>query len=407
MKFITYIFAFIYLTPIALKIGNVSDKPIELALGDLALPVTLLIALWFGSINSRVGIWVLIYSYFPALAVTMIMLDGDSTRALSMINFSAMFLHIIVGSHIYNKRGINFIHHFPKYAGILVLLIIFSDFILGPFPRGCGYEGRWGGCFGPFDVYGFPNPPANMIAIFASLFIFSILSKTRTSQKMFFAFAFFAAAAIAVQSLSKSAVLSLVIVSLPYLLIAVPTRYFAVTFPVFALTLVFGLNAVIESSMFDGLRGRIEASLDSGDISTGRVYIWQLTTSLILDRPIFGYGFEYISNYGLLGTVHQQYLEVLYKSGIVGLLVYFSLPLYVVVNLIRVVFRQDEGRLKVSLILSITVAVLVACLSQPFITYAVVGNLVFFLSGYFLMYLNDNPVVKPRLKRNKKRLHQF
>ncbi|MBX3436200.1 MAG: O-antigen ligase family protein [Planctomycetaceae bacterium] len=72
----------------------------------------------------------------------------------------------------------------------------------------------------------------------------------------------------------------------------------------------------------------------SGPLS-GRSTIWGETWDLFADRPLFGYGFEPYSERATFDTPHQQYLEVLYKCGLVGMALYACVLSLAFVGLVR------------------------------------------------------------------------
>ncbi|MGD9856179.1 MAG: O-antigen ligase family protein, partial [Planctomycetaceae bacterium] len=63
---------------------------------------------------------------------------------------------------------------------------------------------------------------------------------------------------------------------------------------------------------------------DSGALA-GRSAIWNETWELIASRPLWGYRFDPYSRRAAFDTPHQQYLEVLYKTGFAGLAMYAGL----------------------------------------------------------------------------------
>lgn len=86
--------------------------------------------------------------------------------------------------------------------------------------------------------------------------------------------------------------------------------------------------------LFDYLPDFIQARLlssdgDSGDVLTGRGDIWSYALELMFKSPLLGLGigsFEYIVGY----HTHNVFLSVIVETGIVGLLLYFSVILITV-----------------------------------------------------------------------------
>ena len=95
-----------------------------------------------------------------------------------------------------------------------------------------------------------------------------------------------------------------------------------------------------ETTAIFALIGR-DGSVEEAESMSGRAELWQFTWSLIVDRPWLGYGFASFEAYA--GTVwtgdswaaivapHNNYLSLLYNSGIIGglpLLAMFAVLLY-------------------------------------------------------------------------------
>jgi O-antigen ligase len=80
---------------------------------------------------------------------------------------------------------------------------------------------------------------------------------------------------------------------------------------------------------------------------TGRTYIWDYVMEFIKEKPLFGYGIE-DSIYRLNKTAywrsyhaHDQILEVIYKTGFIGLFFYFE----IIINSIIELFKYRSNRI--------------------------------------------------------------
>ena len=69
-----------------------------------------------------------------------------------------------------------------------------------------------------------------------------------------------------------------------------------------------------------------------------RVFFWEKSLSIWSEHPLFGTGFAGIYQFSDIGSTHNQYLDVLLRSGIIGLLLYLTLWL----NLLRFYFYRPE-----------------------------------------------------------------
>lgn len=76
--------------------------------------------------------------------------------------------------------------------------------------------------------------------------------------------------------------------------------------------------------------------LGKSETLTGRTYLWAFGWDLFQQRPWFGYGFDSLASvigaYGKLGHLHNGYLDLLVRGGIV------AIALYIVV-LVRTIYR--------------------------------------------------------------------
>jgi O-antigen ligase len=90
---------------------------------------------------------------------------------------------------------------------------------------------------------------------------------------------------------------------------------------------------------------RTLAKIDSGDVTSGRLFLWEIAIQIFLKNPIFGigYGGFMMNSYSLTGIaiyagVHNDYLQWLAEGGIIGFLINLFLtliPFYFVIKLVR------------------------------------------------------------------------
>jgi O-antigen ligase len=141
------------------------------------------------------------------------------------------------------------------------------------------------------------------------------------------------------------------------------------------------------ASLKERVETRLERTIHSDDALSGRDEIWVETLELGSARPFFGYCFEPFSNYTFYSTPHQQYLEILFKTGGIGLavfLLFFGYAALLVVQLWRrfaddIVMGPATAAIAASLL-----AVCIGNLTQPNFTYSVTGNFQFFILGLLL-----------------------
>lgn len=367
----------LYITPIAFTLGYVGEKPVNIALSNILLIVSLafvkfrrqdLNILWF-------PLYFILFGLFSFLFLGKIRIFGG------MGSFVLPFLHLYV--------GIIAAHYFRPYMyravgnalSIMIILLVLSDLWLGnSLMRGCGYEGRWGGCLLGVEIYGFPNASMNYLAIMSSFLLFGIYSGY--GNKPMIILAYTCLLLLCFLSLSRSSVLVLLIVFFSFTLIVYRAKF------IFVVIMIVGMLTLLLLSqsfgfVIDGFVERMALTLERGDITNGRIGIWLETIAVIKESPIWGMGYLPFSEMSSFGTTHQQYLEVWYKTGLVGVLVYFGFLLFNFCKAHKYFYSISGGNVfHKAALYSFAAGVLVSAIFQSTITYQVLGNILFFSIGY-------------------------
>ena len=374
----------LYMFPLSLTVANVGGKPIDIVPSDIFLllvPFIVLFGVKFSRHLSYAGFGV---SYFCVLALAGgVLNDGSLSPIFSGLSFVMPMLHIYVGYWFWGKYGSEGFKYFPEVLLFVFGTILFSDLLYGSFPRGCSISGRWGGCIANTGVYGFPNSSMSFIAISSALFFYRVKNANTKFVRLTFSGALMVLGAMTFLSMSRSSSLAFVLVMIVGLFNLWPRRTI-LSLPVVGMVFYFLDKSLLESSfVFKGLLYRVQSSVERGDVSGGRFDIWWDTLSVISTSPLFGKMFQYYSDFSDFGTAHQQYLEILYKSGLIGFVIYFGLLVFAYkVARKTLKFDGDRRAREVLIVLnSVTFALLVNGLFQPILTYQVVGNLVFCMVG--------------------------
>lgn len=327
------LFLFLLLLPIAIPIGSIGHKPIDVTFSD-TLIVFSLFFLFFRKIKINIkerNVLVfsfLIYIYILLIgSIGVIVTKGDILPFLSSLRFSKHLLFVFVALVFYKvfKPNFNDVIKFSAYiCALFISILLFSDLFLNPgFPTS-----RWGGVFFGLETYGFPNS----IAVFYSLYICFFLIYTYVFKSWFFSLITLIGSVLIFFSFSRSGwvtLLSVLIPIIPYImlkskkimwlysiLIVISVYFFVINFNKFYF--------LIEPWMY-----KVDTLTGQNVTLSGRELIWKDTFSLILDRPLLGYFFDPFSNYVMgYDTPHQQYLELIFKMGVLGFLIYFSFVLY-------------------------------------------------------------------------------
>jgi O-antigen ligase len=203
---------------------------------------------------------------------------------------------------------------------------------------------------GAFTNHNFSEPIAmhatffSMQVVVALVYILSVLIKEQsTYKKLVYLFCGLVLTSGLIQLCSKSVFVALMIIinlAVPYFLLQKGKRlkYMAVSFSL-SLLMVAGVlsSGTFRERFVNELKLDItKASKD--ETNDGRLTRWKVVTQLIAQKPIAGYGsgteigllqYEFFSHklynsYLNRLNSHNQYLSLLLKSGIIGLLIYLA-----------------------------------------------------------------------------------
>ncbi len=378
------------LIPIALAVSPDSDKPIELVVSDL-----LFFALGLTGLNYLAVCDAKWNKVFVASVVAIVVLlfeggagvissHGSFTSLLSAVRLSKPLLLVFAGLFIFRNTSLDVMSSNFRSAAQSVMAITFaSDLLLNSsFPAG-----RWGGNFLGLPTFGFPNSSVFFLVV---LIIIAYPSNVKLFWERVFGNAVCSLGVLwVVMSLSRNGVLSLIVTALivfaTYLIkdkrlvvnvlwalaaISVPLSYFAY----FA-----DLGSLLPT---EGLLLKIERTLEYEDPTSGRLGLWDFTANLILEKPIFGYLFEPFSHYNHeYATPHSQYLELLYKGGLVGAIVFFA-PfwfMFSAANHSRTLCGgSNDFPYKFLIILGVAS---ISSVFQPNFSYSPFANLICFMAG--------------------------
>jgi O-antigen ligase len=136
----------------------------------------------------------------------------------------------------------------------------------------------------------------------------------------------------------------------------------------------------------EGVSRRINRTFSHEDPSSGRIAIAQETISLISEKPFLGYSFDSFSRYhDGHSTPHNQYLEVLFKAGLLGFFSYFFFVfvlLYFVVKNKHRSYFLNYNNIYIKSFLCVFFAISIGNLTQPNFSYSQTGNVLFAMLGF-------------------------
>lgn len=392
------------LWPIETTMLSVSGKPVDFVLSDLTIPIGLIAffrSLMSGpvagsSLNQLGRVGVVTSLVFILFAFTSALLGFmESGRTVVLFSFAkfikpfVVFLASVAMAQRMRDRWqferVLVVGVAALVAGLFVSTLIWSK-----------ATGRWGGNFLGREVYGFPNSAMSYLAFLLPLLLAGAQGARTSISKVSLMFGVATGGLIVVLSLSRSSLvvagLSMLIFLSPFLRPKPSRRRWIATI---GTVLGAGILPVLLSLQADWSEGglayrlaqnvgmRATATLASDDSLSGRKAIWQDTFEEIAEHPILGSGFvPYSFVHEGTDTTHQQYMEVFYKTGAVGGVLYFAFLIISMILLWRQARDGEEGdghALFWRAVASGYVGLLVGNLTQPNFNYSLTGNALFLL----------------------------
>lgn len=370
---------FLFVLPISVVGGERGGSPIDIIPSDLlAAGITFIYFLFAAKYSRRENLLqtqiIFIFYCFVLASITVIK-TNNLVAIFSFLKFGKMFMAFLAGYALayWNGRDI-VLRALSDAAAIYILLLAVSQFLYH-----ADFTPRLGSEFFEFSVYGFPNSPSSYLVF---LLCVSLIKVRRSNAKWIL---ITVATLFAAGSLSRNALLLATIAVIFFfidspkkLISSVGTVAFGIgIFVLFDLGSLIGVDRVLH-----GIEQRLVSAGQSGDFSNGRLSIFMETFDLLSIKPVFGYKFQSFSDFAYHGTPHNQYLEVLFKTGIIGFIIYLCILFMGIGRIVRVRNNLPED-LKVKGIYLLLFLLLLSNLAQPNLSYSATGNLVFFIFGVF------------------------
>lgn len=386
--------------PIAFRLLEFAGKPVDLVGSDLLFLLLIFVprrrdleiprglSLW--------RLWVVRIAASATLLYNGVMVSlvyaetSDMSRVASAVKFAKPLAFVLLGTYLAAVTSpIGMLRRIAlAFAGMSVATFVTAVSTPG-FPHVA-----WGQSLFGFPTYGYPNSAMTLFAIMIPLLL---ATADRLSSKpgrwILRGIACLTGMTVLV-SLSRSSTATMACGVLIYLYLTgrLYLPLFVAFFSVVLLVMFSGVFDFITQNnhvaqWVERLSQRFSQTVDSSDPLSGRGDIWELTIELWAERPFFGYAFESFSNYADFDTPHQQYLEILYKSGAVGAALYGAVLLTSLLGLFhlaRFAVPRSEPWFLLRALIAALCATLVGNLSQPNLTYSVTGNFLFFALGLSL-----------------------
>lgn len=390
--------------PVHSTVATVGGKPIDLMLSDVLFLVMPVAYLFVRSTPSaaqcdagRAPItW---YTLTPALALICIVymtalagiglgISGETVRVFSAFKLAKPVGFVVLGMLLGSWTDpLEFVDVFSKAFGVIAGLTLFFTVTEPSFPLG-----EWGKYIFEFELSGYPNSPMSFYAVLVPLLI-AAADCTRNQTLRLMGWCISAGTGLIILgSMSRSSALALFFGVTIYLAMTGRRALLGVSFVLIVLMSIvgFGLFSALRDTqvvtvLMQRVQDRVDRSTEDEDPSSGRFEIWEFALELWAEKPVFGYMFESFSRYsGDVDTPHQQYLEVLYKCGGLGLAIYGSLLgscLMVTRRLLRLAVPGSEAWYRLHAMAAMLIGVLLGNLTQPNLTYSLTGNMVFLMFG--------------------------
>jgi O-antigen ligase len=376
-----------FLLPISINFGDTGNKPIDIVFSDFLLLFFIYFILKIDKkdLYSPLSFFVFINFFYAGILsfYFFIISGGNYISIISYLKLYKIFLFFFIGMSVASTPYLRtyFIKNIYKFSAFIVLIIFFSTLFDSRFPML-----RWGESFFDIETYGFPNS----FTTFLSILIVLMLYRYLTQKDYRYLILYYLGLPIVIFSLSRSSLIVLCCSSIflfYFYTINKISQRIKLLFSFILIAIVFFclLNQLSDdneiSKIVDVSYERLSRTLGQReDFSSGRTEMWGRTFELIFDKPVFGYCFQPFSSHNFgYDTPHNQYLELLYKTGIIGLIL-FSGFFLLIIKLIN----KMEYSLKY-LYFSLLIGLFIGSFTQPNFTFSLTGNFLFFLSGFFLI----------------------
>lgn len=374
------------IVPVAIEIGVYNGKPIELVVSDIIIVIFGLFGVIFIAQNFRtirVDISVLVYvAMFFYMVITSIasgIVFDTLSPLVSVMRFLKstllIFFGVWLGFYVTPRLVINVI---GNLTALLILVLLLSDVLFNPaFPFG-----RWGGNFFGASVYGFPNAAASFYALLGVFIVVTLRYQHGCVERVLLWAALGAMFVICLLSLSRNALLTYIaMLSLSYLWFhRIRLRVIATLALMIGGAIVFGADYLQQN---EGLIHKLKAFSGDNPLSS-RDEVWLFAIGHLAVSPVFGYGFYSFDHFGFdIGTLHNAFLDLIYKSGFAGMLVYIgtlSLPLIYRFNAIK---ANSDGSVRIffDTYLMMLFLAFFSGITQESLSFSLVQSVLFFCLG--------------------------
>ena len=387
--------------PVALRLAETGGKPVDAVLSDalylliVLTPPRRLLAVPQG-IDLRLLATIRVAAvacicYCLALSLVGYAASTEVSRIVSAVKFIKPMTFVLLGTYLAMIfPPLLLLRRMATIFALIVLATMGTAFTHPYFPR-CA----WGQFLFAWEIYGYPNGPMTFYGVMVPLLIAAADVEQRRTVRLFYRGTTFVAILLVISSLSRSSTIAMT-VAVSFHLIATGRAHI----PIFTAVLaaLFGMAGVglmrmetdVEAITFlqNAVHRRLTQTVEGDDPLSGRGGIWMLALELSANKPVFGYAFETFARYSrVYDTPHQQYLEVLFKTGIIGAALYLWMlisGIFGLWHLFRHAPPRSPAAYQVSALLGTLIGTMVGNMSQPNLSYSLLGNTLLLMLGLVL-----------------------
>lgn len=380
-----WISGFLFL-PLSFSLGEYGGKPVELLISDFFLVVTLIFFIWkYGLFKINVFLLVYIFFFIYLFFVSSIYYFYYESFSVffGFFRFFKSTLVVLVGYWLYKTNGYdlyNIFFRFSFFIAVFFLILLFSDI----FFNGGSLPGRWGGNFLGMNIFGFPNAAASFYALCVPVFVYGLNSRYLKKYRLNIFLELYKLSIIiligffCVMSLSRNAAATFLLGTF-FTVFFIERSIYIKLFYLFSFSLLslIVLPYVVSN---EAIMHKFN-SLFGEDPLSGRDEIWSVAVDLIQYNPLFGYGFYSFSNWGFdNGTLHNAFLDLLYKFGLIGFAFYF----FIIFLVPYVCFKRGKDVKEKPLYFLLLFMVCFSGFSQESLSYSMSQLLIFFMLGVII-----------------------
>ena len=312
---LSFLIIIILILPISISGGAAFGKNIDLPLSSfcyLLLPVSLAFLFKTGASPEvrKYSLFLFLYIAYCLLGILFSILQlGSGLDAMFSFSKSIYpFFIFYIGFFICQYSDKCLEQKLCFWVAIFSLLLFLSDVLFNnnfPHPR-------WGGNFLGVDIYGFPNSPAIFYVVLIAVLMFC--NDYPRNKRYFYNISLLVLSLTIIMMGSRNAWGALLILSVFYFYNLKISKVLLILLVI--ITFLFFIDSNVNMLL---LFSKIERMSSQGMLY-GRVDVWQDMLNIIAPHPLLGYGFQPLSeNYISFGTAHNQYIEYIYKTGLIGL----------------------------------------------------------------------------------------